>query len=152
VIVPGGFGQPFAQFLNDPLISSIVQGFYKSGRVVGLICHATLLATATDESGACMADGKLMTCWPRTADRVFGALPWIGRYLVPYARPVAIALERAGARVHDRVLTFSRTHAAVDGSLVTARGPWSDAVFAPALLRALAATGSAGGTLRTEDR
>jgi putative intracellular protease/amidase len=61
-----------------------------------------------------------------------------GRVMVPYREPVAVTLERAGASLLDSMLVFPRVHAAIDGHLATARGPWSVGPFVSAVLHLLA--------------
>jgi hypothetical protein len=86
-----------------------------------------------------------MVSWPRAADRFNRSIPFIGPFLVPYARPVGESLARAGADVHDGMRHFPRVHAAIDGRLVTARGPWSDGPFVAALLHVLASAPAPSG-------
>jgi putative intracellular protease/amidase len=85
-------------------------------------------------SGRGLAKGRVMVSWPRVADRLYGAIPLLGHYMVPYREPVAVTLEWAGASVLDSI----RVHAAIDGHLATARGPWSDGPFVSAVLHLLA--------------
>src|SRR5215510_10339270 len=106
--------------------------------VDGLICHATLIAAQPGASGRVLAKGRVMVSWPRVADRLYGAIPLLGHYMVPYREPVAVTLERAGASLLDSMLAFPRVHAAIDGHLATARGPWSDGPFVSAVLHLLA--------------
>jgi putative intracellular protease/amidase len=70
--------------------------------------------------------------------RFHDAIPLLGHYMVPYREPVAVTLERAGASLLDSMLVFPRVHAAIDGHLATARGPWSDGPFVSAVLHLLA--------------
>ena len=86
-------------------------------------------------SGRVLAKGRVMVSWPRVADR---AILLLGHYMVPYREPVAVTLERAGASLLDSMLVFPRVHAAIDGHLATARGPWSDGPFVSAVLHLLA--------------
>ena len=60
-------------------------------------------------SGRGLAKGRVMVSWPRVADRLYGAIPLLGHYMVPYR----------------------------DGHLATARGPWSDGPFVSAVLHLL---------------
>jgi hypothetical protein len=55
-------------------------------------------------SGRVLAKGRVMVSWPRVADRLYGAIPLLGHYMVPYREPVAVTLERAGASVLDSML------------------------------------------------
>ena len=89
-------------------------------------------------SGRVLAKGRVMVSWPRVADRLYGAIPLLGRYMVPYREPVAVTLERAGASLLDSMLVFPRVHFAIDGHLATARGPWSNGPFVSAVLHLLA--------------
>lgn len=137
IVVPGGHGRIFSDFLRDPLTNEIVQRIFSRRAVVGLICHATVLAAQDGRSDA-LARGRVLASWPRAADRFFGAVPRLGRYMVPFPKPAAVLLEEAGAEVHDALRERRRAQVAIDGTLVTARGPWNDATFAGAVLRLLA--------------
>ena len=99
--------------------------------------HGAVFAQA-GASGRVLAKGRVMVSWPRVADRLYGAIPLLGHYMVPYREPVAVTLERAGASLLDSMLVFPRVHAAIDGHLATARGPWSDGPFVSAVLHLLA--------------
>jgi len=138
VFVPGGHGRVFHDFLHDPLTAGVVRRFDRAGAVVGLVCHAAIVGAHPGEDGIPLVRGREVACWPRAGDRFFGRLPGLGRYMVPYAKPAAVIVEEAGARVHDRVLIYPRVHAVVDGNLVTSRGPWSAGAFAAAVLSELA--------------
>ena len=145
VIIPGGHGRVLDEFFHDPLIVEMVRRFHRGGRAVGLICHATVIAAEPGAGGDALCRGRVMVSWPRAADRVNRLIPFIGSFLVPYARPVGESLERAGAEVHDGMADFPRVHAAIDGQLVTARGPWSDGPFVAALLHVLASSSAPAG-------
>lgn len=138
VIVPGGHGRVLDEFFHDPIVLATIRHFHRSERAVGLICHATLIAAQADEAGDALCRDRVMVSWPRAADRFNRSIPLLGPFLVPYARPVGESLARAGAHVHDGMRHFPRVHAAIDGQLVTARGPWSDGPFVAALLHVLA--------------
>lgn len=145
VVVPGGHGRVYAGFVRDPLIIDAVAGFYAEGRVVGLLCHGPLTAALPGRRGPGFVAGKTVTCWPRGVERILGAVPFVGAYLMPFGRPVGALLEEAGARVHDSALSRRRVHAAVDGRLVTGSGPWSAGTFVHAMLHVLATGRPAAG-------
>lgn len=138
IVIAGGHGRVYSDFIHDPLIVDAVAGFHAAGRIVGLMCHSPLTATLPGRHGPGFIAGKTVTCWPRSIEWSCGVIPWLGRYLMPFGRPVGALLEEAGARVHDSIRPERRVHAAVDGRLVTARRPWSMRAFASTLMTALA--------------
>lgn len=140
LLVAGGHGGAYAAFLRDPLLHEVVRGFLRPERAIGMLCHAPILLSLMERDGAALVAGRLVTCWPRSYERALGALPWLGPFFKPFGTTVGEALERAGGHVHDPGLPAHPVHAAIDGSLVTGRGPWSTTAFATALLSVLART------------
>jgi putative intracellular protease/amidase len=139
LIVPGGHGEIFNAFLRNPLVLQVVGRFLAQDKALALICHAPIIATLVPSEEKPLARGRTITCWPRGYERAFSLLPVIGRYLVPCGRPVGDLLSEAGATVVDSVLPWRRVHAAIDGRLITGRGPWSSGAVAAALLDVLSA-------------
>lgn len=140
VMVPGGHGGTFAGFVRDPIIAETIASFAERGAPIGLQCHAVVAGALAGTPNVPLARGRTVTCWPRRYEARLARLPLLGRYLQPFGRPAASLLDDAGALVHDE----SGVYAAVDGTLITSRGPWNTAVFATAFLRALADAPAAG--------
>ncbi|HVC20191.1 MAG TPA: DJ-1/PfpI family protein [Vicinamibacterales bacterium] len=132
LVIPGGHGPVFAEFLLGEPVRALLRTFAESGRIVGLVCHAT---AAAGEAGR----GREMTCWPRPYERVLGALPLLGDYFAPLGRPAEDFVAAVASRVHTSARPWKMPHAVIDGNLVTAWGPWSARLFALALMNRLAA-------------
>ncbi len=140
VVVAGGHGRAYSAFIRDPLVIDTVAGFHAAGRVAGLLCHSPLVAALPGRRGPGFAAGKAVTCWPRWTETLFGLIPFLGRYMMPFGHPVRTLLEEAGVHVHDPPMPRRPVHAVVDGRLVTGRGPWSTRAFAHAVVLAVAGT------------
>lgn len=134
LVVGGGHGATYAALARDPLAHDVLEAFRRRGAVIGLICHAPALGALGVAPRVPLIRGRRVTCWPRSLERLLGALPLVGPYFMPFGRPVAELLEDAGAEVDD-ALFHSRARVVVDGTLVTARGPWSADAFAVEVLR-----------------
>ena len=139
VVIPGGHGIELDRFLHDPLVLGVVERVYACGGVVGLQCHATLVAALVRTGDTTLADGRHMVCWPRRPEALLGALPFVSTTYQPFGRPVEDLLVAAGARVHREGGALRGPQAAIDGRVVSSRGPWSVDAFSAALVRAVRA-------------
>jgi putative intracellular protease/amidase len=143
VVVPGGHGRELERFLRDSLVLRVVEQIHARGGVIGLQCHATLIASLAHTEGGSLALGRHMVCWPRGPEAVLGALPFVSSTFMPFGRPVADILVEAGARLQRRGGALRGPQAAIDGRVVSSRGPWSTDAFSLALLQAVASARSA---------
>jgi putative intracellular protease/amidase len=139
LVVPGGHGKVYGAFASGPTVVEAVHAFHEAGKPVGLVCHSVAAAALPGPRGQRpLASGKHVTCWPRSLERVFGAVPLVGRYFVPFGTYVQTLLERVTPRVECATPPWRTPHAVTDGLLVTSWGPWSGTAFARALMQRLA--------------
>jgi putative intracellular protease/amidase len=134
IVIPGGHGRVFGSFVRSATVSEAIHAFAAAQKPVGLVCHAVAAASFPGPSGeAPLGSGREVTCWPRAMERVLGALPFIGRYFIPFGTYAQDLVETVTTRVRCSALPWRMPHAVVDGGLVTAWGPWSGPPFARAL-------------------
>jgi putative intracellular protease/amidase len=139
VVVPGGHGRVFGDFLKSALVRDVVHSFASSGRLVALECHSVFAGAVAGARGeAPLAHGREVTCWPGAYERVLGVWPFLGRYFKPVGRYVEDVVSPVAAAVHTDALPWRMPHVVVDGNLITSWGPWSAEPFARAIVRAVA--------------
>lgn len=139
LVVPGGHGRIYGAFASGRTVVEAIHAFHDAGKPVGLVCHSVAAAALPGPRGQRpLAEGKHVTCWPRSLERTFGALPIVGRYFVPFGTYVQTMAERVTSSVECATPPWRTPHAVVDGLLVTSWGPWSGVPFARALVQRLA--------------
>jgi putative intracellular protease/amidase len=138
IVVPGGFGETFAAFCRDTRLHRIIEHTLASGRIVALQCHSVIAGTwARGADGSPLIKGRNVTCWPSAYERWLGLIPGVGRYFMPFGRPVQDDVG-AIANVDFRWwrIPFNK-HVVRDGQLLTSIGPWSAEALGNALALAI---------------
>ncbi|WP_432247243.1 type 1 glutamine amidotransferase domain-containing protein [Streptomyces sanyensis] len=128
VFYPGGHG-PLWDLAEDPASTRLIESALRSGRPVGLVCHAPgALRHAVDEDGTPLVSGRKVTGFANTEEeavQLTGVVPFL----------VEDELVRLGG-------LYSRTedwqpYVLTDGLLVTGQNPASSAPAADALVELL---------------
>ncbi len=138
IVIPGGFGETFANFCRDERLHRIIERTLASGRIVALQCHSVIAGTwARGADGSPLVKERNVTCWPSAYERWLGVIPGAGRYFMPFGRPVQDDVG-AIANVDFRWwrIPFNK-HVVRDGQLFTSIGPWSAEVLGNAIALAL---------------
>ncbi|KAF1695095.1 type 1 glutamine amidotransferase domain-containing protein [Pseudoxanthomonas daejeonensis] len=126
----GGKGTMF-DFPDDPSIPHIVRDIYRSGGVVGAVCHgpAALLQVVLDD-GTPLLRGRRATGFTN-AEELF--LIKDARTVFPFL--LQERMQQAGARFVEGPMYLENT--VVDGRLVTGQNPWSTWSVAEAMVQGL---------------
>ncbi len=139
IVVPGGFGETFANFCRDERLHRIIERTSASDRIVSLQCHAVIAGTwAKRPDGSPLVKERNVTCWPSAYERWLGMLPSAGRYFMPFGRPVQ---DDVGVLAHVDFKWWRvpfNNHVVRDGNLFTSIGPWSAEALGVEIANALA--------------
>lgn len=127
VLLPGGHGCEYANFVRDPKVHRLVDKFFGSGKIVALQCHSVVLGVWAKSAitGKSLIHNKHVTCWPSIYERFLGSLPILGKYFMPFGKPVQKMVAPDVLKVHFDYPWSRNPHVVVDGNLVTSWGPWS---------------------------
>jgi putative intracellular protease/amidase len=120
-------------FRGNQKIQRLVAGFYESGRVTALVCHATCALLDTRLStGALLVDGKTWTGFASSEERFADDI--VGRRIQPFwIEDEARALAGSNFVVDQPFRDF----AVRDGLLVTGQQQFSGAAAARLVIEAL---------------
>jgi putative intracellular protease/amidase len=125
VYFPGGHGTMW-DFPNNPRIKAIVEEAYRSGKVIGAVCHGpAALVDAVDSEGNPIVRGKIVNCFTddeETAIDLAGVMPFL----------LESRLTTLGA-TFEKAPNFE-PFIAVDGNLVTGQNPASASPLAEKML------------------
>ena len=132
VFLAGG-QSPMFTFRGNRAIERLVAGFYQSGRVTALVCHATCALLDTRlASGALLVEGKTWTGFASSEERFADEL--VGRRIQPFwIEEEARAIPGTNFVVDQRFREF----AVRDGLLVTGQQQYSGAAAARLVIEAL---------------
>jgi putative intracellular protease/amidase len=132
VFLAGG-QSPMFTFRGNQKIQRLVAGFYESGRVTALVCHATCALLDTRLStGALLVDGKTWTGFASSEERFADDI--VGRRIQPFwIEDEARALAGSNFVVDQPFRDF----AVRDGLLVTGQQQFSGAAAARLVIEAL---------------
>ena len=152
VLIPGGHGPHYAEFIRSAFAQDVIRAFVKGGRLVALQCHSVFAATVKGPNGeAPIGAGRQVTCWPAAYERVLGSLPGIGRHFRPLGTLVQDLVAPVAAGVHAGANPWRMPHVVVDGPLVTSWGPWSGTLMGRALAAMIDARARDAGAFRWEN-
>lgn len=130
VFYPGGHG-PLWDLAEDPASIRLIETTLRSGKPVGLVCHAPgVLRHVTEEDGAPVVQAKLVTGFTNTEEAGVDLVE-----VVPFL--VEDELTRLGGR-YSKGEDWS-SYVVEDGLLITGQNPQSSAETAEALIAKLAA-------------
>jgi len=138
IIIPGGFGKTFATFCRDERLHRIIEHIFAKGRIVALQCHAVIVGIwARAADGSPLLKERNVTCWPRAYERWLGMIPGVGRYFMPFGRPVQNDIEAMASVDFRWWRTPFNKHVVQDELLFTSIGPWSAEALGNELAKAL---------------
>lgn len=129
LVVPGGQGV-MVDLLDDQVLHELLLRFGRSGRPVGLICHAPALLTRLGKGGPFR--GRAVTSVSGLEEFFIETFIMGGQ---ARERSIARQLEQTGL-AHSTAFPGA-SHAVRDGSLVTSQNPASGAAFSAHYLAAL---------------
>jgi putative intracellular protease/amidase len=132
VLFVGGQG-PMFTFVDNDQVHRVLTGFYESGKVTGVICHATaVLLTARGSDGNLLVGGKTWTGFANSEEQF--ADDYVGRRIQPFwIEDEANKLPGTNFVVDGRF----KPHARRDGNLVTGQQQYSGVAAARLMLSAL---------------
>jgi putative intracellular protease/amidase len=132
VLFVGGQG-PMFTFVDNDQVHQVLTGFHESGKVTGVICHATaLLLTARGSDGSLLVEGKTWTGFANTEEQF--ADDYVGRRIQPFwIEDEARKLGNTNFIVDGRF----KPHAIRDGNLITGQQQYSGVAAARLMIAAL---------------
>lgn len=132
VLFVGGQG-PMFTFVDNDQVHRVLSGFYDTGKVTGVICHATaLLLTARHSDGNLLVEGKTWTGFANAEEQF--ADDFVGRRIQPFwIEDEAHKLDGTNFIVQGPF----RAHAVRDGNLITGQQQYSGAAAARLMITAL---------------
>jgi putative intracellular protease/amidase len=132
VLLIGGQG-PMYTFFNDDRVHKLAAQVYESGKILGVICHATCILLKTKLSdGKLLVEGKTWTGFANSEEQYADA--FLGRHIQPFwIEEQARKLPNTNFVVAGRF----RSHAVRDGNLVTGQQQYSGAEAARLIIEAL---------------
>jgi putative intracellular protease/amidase len=132
VLFVGGQG-PMFTFVDNDQVHRVLSGFYDTGKVTGVICHATaLLLTARRSDGNLLVEGKTWTGFANAEEQF--ADDFVGRRIQPFwIEDEARKLDGTNFIVQGPF----RAHAVRDGNLITGQQQYSGAAAARLMITAL---------------
>jgi putative intracellular protease/amidase len=124
---------PMYTFYNDKRVHDLVTGFYESGKVTAVICHATAVLLKTRlSSGELLVDGKTWTGFANSEEDYADA--YVGQQIQPFR------IEDEARKLPDTNFITAgrfRPHAVRDGLLITGQQQYSGTVAARLVIDAL---------------
>jgi putative intracellular protease/amidase len=132
VLLVGGQG-PMYTFWSDERVHALVAGFYETGKVTAVICHATCVLLETRLSdGHLLVDGKTWTGFANSEERF--ADDFVGHKIQPFwIADEARKLENTNFIVSGRF----KPHDVRDGNLITGQQQYSGRAAARLMIEAL---------------
>jgi putative intracellular protease/amidase len=130
VFVLGGGGAMFDLYA-DPALRTLLARIYEAGGVVGAVCHGpAVLSEVRLSGGEWLVTGRRVTGFTNAEEALFGR-----RWSASYPVLLETAMLERGARFAQgaEMLPF----VAADGRLVTGQNPFSTALAAEAMIRAI---------------
>jgi putative intracellular protease/amidase len=132
VLFVGGQG-PMFTFVDNDQVHRVLTSFRESGKVTGVICHATaVLLTARGSDGSLLVEGKTWTGFANTEEQF--ADDYVGRRIQPFwIEDEARELPGTNFIVDGRF----KPHAIRDGNLITGQQQYSALAAARIMITAL---------------
>lgn len=136
LVLPGGDGPGMAQYLDNSVLRGKVLGFWRDHKLIGAICHGTLVAARTvdPKTGHSILYGHKVTALPKWLDRTVHLLDsWLlKRGYVFYGTGVADEVRACLASREDFLPGPSVwvPYVVADGDLVTSRHNMEAQAFA----------------------
>lgn len=132
IFLAGGQG-PMYTFFNNQKLYAFVRDFYESGKVVGVVCHATcILLNLTLSDGTLLVEGKTWTGFADPEEAYADA--FVGRRIQPFwIEEEARKLPNTNYTRGMRFEAFAHR----DGRLVTGQQQYSGAAAARLIIEAL---------------
>jgi putative intracellular protease/amidase len=132
VLFVGGQG-PMFTFVDNDQVHRVLTSFHESGKVTGVICHATaVLLTARGSDGSLLVEGKTWTGFANTEEQF--ADDYVGRRIQPFwIEDEARELPGTNFIVDGRF----KPHAIRDGNLITGQQQYSALAAARIMITAL---------------
>ncbi|PIQ98155.1 MAG: hypothetical protein COV67_00405 [Nitrospinae bacterium CG11_big_fil_rev_8_21_14_0_20_56_8] len=137
LVVPGGHGRVYREFVFSELTGEVVRHFSTRRKVVGLQCHSVVLAGQVDTGGM-----KEVTCWPRCYERILSSIPFLKPLFKPFGVFAQDLVEAKNMKVLYHPCNPNNPRAVIDRHLVTCWGPWSMPQFSYAVQHLLCADAS----------
>lgn len=127
LLLPGGDALELRQYLENPLLQGKILQFWRTGKLIGAICHGILpLARTIDpETGKSVLFGRMVTALPAGLDRAAYKLDrWLvrrGYIMYPQCveQEVRACLKNPSDFSSGR--SFLTPYSVTDGNLITAR-------------------------------
>lgn len=127
IFYPGGHG-PMWDLAEDPILYTLIETFYNSGKPVAAVCHGPGVLRHAMFNGEPIVKGKRVSGFTNSEEE---AVQLTG--IVPFL--VEDELKRLGGH-YEKVADW-QSFAIVDGQLITGQNPASSAAAAQALIKLL---------------
>lgn len=131
VLFVGGEG-PMYTFIDDDRVHRLAGDFYKAGKIVAVICHATCLLLKAKVDGALLVTGKTWTGFATSEEQY--ADEFLGKRMQPFW------IQEEAKKLPDTNFIVSgrfKAHAVRDGNLITGQQQYSAMAAARLVIEAL---------------
>ncbi|HKF48551.1 MAG TPA: type 1 glutamine amidotransferase domain-containing protein [Terracidiphilus sp.] len=131
VLFVGGQG-PMYTFIDDERVHNLAAEFYKAGKIVAVICHATCLLLKAKLDGKLLVTGKTWTGFANSEEKF--ADEFIGTHIQPFW------IEDEAKKIPDTNFIVSgrfKSHVVRDGNLITGQQQYSGMAAARMVVEAL---------------
>jgi putative intracellular protease/amidase len=131
VLFVGGQG-PMYTFYHDDRVHELASSFYKAGKIVAVLCHATCILLKAKLNGKLLVEGKTWTGFANSEEAFADA--YVGKRIQPFwIEDEARKLPGTNFIVSGRF----KPHAVRDGNLITGQQQFSGASVARLVIEAL---------------
>jgi putative intracellular protease/amidase len=138
ILFVGGQG-PMYTFYNDNRVHELASSFYKTGKIMAVLCHATCILLKTRLDGKLLVDGKTWTGFANSEEAF--ADSYVGERIQPFwIEDEARKLPGTNFIVSGRF----KAHAVRDGNLITGQQQFSGSAVARLVIEALGIDQSTG--------
>jgi len=131
VLFVGGQG-PMYTFYDDDRAHELASSFYRAGKIVAALCHATCILLKTKLNGKLLVEGKTWTGFANSEEAY--ADSYVGKRIQPFW------IEDEARKLPDTNFIVSgrfKPHAVRDGNLITGQQQFSGAAVARLVIEAL---------------
>lgn len=122
IYLPGGHGCLFDVNQNLLLQEKLLE-FYREGKIISAVCHATSALAFTINGKHSIIKGKKVTGFPDWLDDVLIKAKWIHKKFLPLPFSNERKIKEAGGEMNTTLSIINPTHHVVDLPFITGTGP-----------------------------
>ena len=131
ILLVGGQG-PMYTFYDDERVHRLVADFYRAGKIVAILCHATCILLKVRVDGKLLVTGRTWTGFANSEEKF--ADEFTGRHIQPFW------IEEEARKLPDTNFIVSgrfKSHVVRDGNLITGQQQYSGTAVARMVVEAL---------------